>query len=268
MRLFKDPIALRTPFVSTERKKELLLFEKHIGIRFRRIELLNLAFSHRSFSNENTEDIDNNEKLEFLGDSVLGLVVAEYLFRNLPESREGDLARIKSHVVSEETLFIIARALKVENYILIGKGEEYSGGRGKKAIIADTTEAILGAYYIDSGFDHARELILRLLVPEITKVLEDRHQKDYKTLVQEYVQKKFKTYPKYKVMDRKGPDHNKVFWIEVIIDDKTYGPGKGSNKKEAEQNAAALAYEALTKEEPLPKRRYRRHQNRRRGRSD
>ena len=234
------------PSISHERRMELNLFEKTACIRFRNPRFLNLAFSHRSFANENPDKIDNNEKLEFLGDSVLGLVVCEYLYRNFPEKNEGDLARIKSFVVSEASLEAIAKILKVDNFILIGRGEEYSGGRSKRAIIADCMEAILGAYYLDSGFKAVRKFILEHLVPEIQKVLEDRHQKDYKTMLQEYVQKKYKSYPHYTLEKKTGPDHNRTFWVQVKIEGKTYGPGKGKNKKQAEQEAAGIAYMAIS----------------------
>lgn len=239
---------LRTPSpnsLTSERKKELHLFESHAGVRFKRIEFLNQAFSHRSFANESGGAIENNERLEFLGDSVLGLVVAEYLYEELPDRPEGELARIKSFVVSEESLAGIARSLRIDNFILIGKGEEYSGGRSKKAILADALEAIIGAYFLDSGFKAARKFVLRYLIPEITKVREDRHRKDYKTLLQELVQKQFKTYPRYTLTDRTGPDHDKTFWMSVEVDGTVYGPGSGKNKKEAEQAAAQLAWEAV-----------------------
>jgi len=233
------------PVPSGERKKELQLFQKHAQIRFKSLALLNLAFSHRSFANEQADGVDNNEKLEFFGDSVLGLVVSEYLVTALPDKTEGDMAKIKSHVVSEESLAEIGRILRLDNFILIGKGEEYSGGRSKKALIADAMEAIIGAYYLDSGFKAVRTFIQNLLIPQINKVLEDRHKKDYKTLLQEYVQKRFKSYPRYRIVHRKGPDHNRTFWIEVGIGKRTYGPGTGKNKKEAEQQAAGIAYKAL-----------------------
>jgi len=235
-------IDFRPPPVDQARKKELLLFEKNAGIRFRKLDFLNLAFSHRSFVNECKESIENNEKLEFLGDSVLGLVVSEYLYKNLPGKNEGDLARIKSFVVSEDSLAGIAKILKIDNFILIGKGEEYSGGRSKKAILADCMEAVIGAYFLDSGFKSSQVFVLKYLIPEITKVLENRHKKDYKTLLQEYVQKKYKNYPKYSIIKKAGPDHDRTFWIEVKVDNTIYGPGIGKNKKEAEQKAASLAY--------------------------
>lgn len=221
------------------------LFEKNTGVRFKKMDLLNLAFCHRSFANESPNKTDNNEKLEFLGDSVLGLVVSEYLYGILPEKAEGDLARIKSFVVSEESLAVIAKRIRIDNFILIGKGEEYSGGRNKKAILADCMEAIIGAYFLDSGMKPAKTFILKYLIPEINKVLENKHRKDYKTLLQEYIQKRYKSYPKYQLVKRTGPDHDKTFWMEVKVGGKTYGPGKGKNKKEAEQKAACLAFESL-----------------------
>ena len=233
------------PPISAERRAELHLFEQHAGVRFRNLGFLNLAFSHRSFANDSGGSANNNEKLEFLGDSVLGLAVCEYLYLNFPDKNEGDMARIKSFVVSENTLEIIAKSLRVDNFILIGRGEEYSGGRSKRAIISDCMEAIIGAYYLDSGFKSARRLVLKLIVPEIDKVLEDRHQKDYKTMLQEFVQKRYKTYPRYVLSKKTGPDHNRTFWVTVIIEGKDYGPGNGKNKKEAEQNAAGYAYKAL-----------------------
>jgi ribonuclease-3 len=237
----------RAPAVSLrpERKKELQLFERHAGIRFRELEFLNQAFTHRSFANEVGETAENNERLEFLGDSVLGLAVSEYLYETLPDQPEGELARIKSFVVSEASLSEISRKLRVDNYILIGRGEEYSGGRSKKAILADCLEAIIGAYYLDSGFMPSRQFVREMLVPEINKVLENKHAKDYKTLLQEHVQKRMKTYPKYKVVQKTGPDHDRTFWIEVHVVDRSFGAGKGKNKKEAEQEAARIAYEGM-----------------------
>ncbi len=245
--MFSKTVEFETaPPIAAERKAELTIFQKYAGIKFKNLLLLNLAFSHRSYANEISEDVANNEKLEFLGDSVLGLAVAEYLYVSLPSKAEGDLAKIKSFVVSEDSLSEIAKHIKIDNFILIGKGEEYSGGRSKKALLADALEAVIGAYFIDSGFKAARKFILKYLVPEITKVLEDKHKKDYKTLLQEYVQKRFKSYPKYSIQKKTGPDHDKTFWMEVAVGNKKYGPGKGKNKKEAEQNAARVAYEKLS----------------------
>ncbi len=245
---FQKNLKVKAPQIIASRKKELLLFENHAGLRFRKLDFLNLAFCHRSYANESHEDIDNNEKLEFLGDSVLGLLTSEYLYYLLPDRAEGDLARIKSFVVSENSLSTIAKAIKVDNFILIGKGEEYSGGRNKKAILADCMEAIIGAYYLDSGLKAVRSFVLRHLIPEIIKVLENKHEKDYKTLLQEFVQKRYKTYPKYKLVKKIGPDHDRTFLVEVRIKDKVFGPGEGKNKKAAEQSAASIAYAHYVRE--------------------
>jgi ribonuclease-3 len=242
----KNADEFRAPDITSERKRELVLFERSTGIRFRRQELLNLAFSHRSFAHESSKDVGNNERLEFLGDSVLGVMVSEYLFSNLPDRPEGDLAKIKSFVVSEDSLAAIAKNLKIDNFVLIGKGEEFSGGRSKKAILADCLEAIIGAYFLDSGFKSCKKFVLKFIIPEITKVLENKHRQDFKTLLQEHVQKIYKTYPKYALVQKTGPDHDKTFWMEVKIRERAYGPGKGKNKKEAEQNAASIAYKELT----------------------
>jgi ribonuclease III len=237
--------SITTGPIDSDRKKELQVFENHAGLRFRRLDLLNQAFAHRSHANEAGDGVENNERLEFLGDSVLGLVVAEYLYTTLQDRPEGELARIKSFVVSEDSLAGIARAIRIDNFILIGKGEEHSGGRRKKAILADALEAVIGAYFLDSGFKAARKFVLRHIVPEIQKVLEDRHRKDYKTLLQELVQKKYRIYPQYNLVKKTGPDHDRTFWIEVVVEGNHYGPGKGKNKKEAEQAAAREAWEDL-----------------------
>ncbi|MBU8914205.1 MAG: ribonuclease III [Spirochaetales bacterium] len=248
MRLFRRTEAHLAPVVDGVRRDELLVFQRHAGIKFKDVDLLNLAFCHRSFANEQGGAVGNNERLEFFGDSVLGVIVAEYLYESLPGRAEGELAKIKSFVVSEASLLGIARELRVDNFILIGRGEEFSGGRSKRAILADAMEAVIGAYFLDSGLRETRRFVLRFLVPEIAKVLEDRHEKDYKTLLQEYAQRKFKNYPKYVVSKRTGPDHDRVFWIEVEVAGKSYGPGKGPNKKQAEQAAASLAYASLMRD--------------------
>ena len=229
--------------LTRERKSDLAKFQKEAQARFRDIDLLNLAFTHRSCTNEDKSP--NNEKLEFLGDSVLGMAVADRLFALLADKAEGDLARVKSYVVSEEALAGIALSLGVDRLILLGKGEEHSGGRAKKAILADALEAIIGAYYLDSGFESATKFVLRLVEPEIEKVLQNRHRKDYKTLLQEYLQKFHRSYPAYRLVQKSGPDHDRTFWIVCGIGDVEYGPAAGKNKKEAEQGAAGLAYEAI-----------------------
>jgi ribonuclease-3 len=231
--------------LSRERKLQLTAFQKRADIRFRSLGLLNLSFTHRSCGNEDPIRSQNNERLEFLGDAVLGLVAASCLYESLGERAEGELARIKSYVVSEEVLSELAKELKLDECLLLGKGEEQSGGRGKKAILADATEALFGAYYLDSGFDAAFRFVRGLIEPEIAKVLQNRHHKDYKTMLQEYAQKYHRSYPAYRLVKKSGPDHDKTFWVSCEVAGAEYGPLSGKNKKEAEQSAAQAAYEAI-----------------------
>lgn len=233
---------------SRERKIELAAFQKAAGLKFKNVELLNLALTHRSCGNEDPARSQNNERLEFLGDAVLGMAAATRLYSLLAGKPEGELARIKSYIVSEEVLSELAKTLGIDRYILLGKGEEQSGGRAKKAILADAMEAIIGAYYLDAGFEVSNRFVLKLLEPEIQKVLQNRHRKDYKTILQEYVQKYRRSYPSYKLVRRSGPDHDRTFWVSCVIGEAEYGPIAGKNKKEAEQSAAKTAYDAILEE--------------------
>lgn len=221
------------------------MFEKIASIHFEDITLLDTAFCHSSYANENKHlNISDNERLEFLGDSVLNLCVSDYLYRSF-ECDEGEYTRIRSFVVSEDALAEIAKNLTVDNYIKIGKGEEFTGGRDKKAILADCMEAIFAACYLDQGLDAARRFILRLVVPAIHKVLENKHKKDYKTLLQEFVQKKYKTIPIYEFVKSDGPDHDQRFYFTVSFSKEKFGPMEGHSKKDAEQNVARFAWESL-----------------------
>ncbi|MDR1748378.1 MAG: ribonuclease III [Spirochaetaceae bacterium] len=223
----------------------LSVFQRNAGIRFKDISLLDLAFHHRSFSNESQEARVNNERLEFLGDAVLGMVVASCLYKDMSGHSEGDLARVKSVVVSENTLSEIAITLGIDSCLVLGKGEELSGGRQKKAILADAIEAVIGAYYLDSGYRLVDRFVLKLITPEIVKVQENRHRRDYKTLLQEYYQKRHKSCPKYELVRKTGPDHDRTFWVEVKLGETRYGPASGKNKKQAEQSAAKLAWDSI-----------------------
>jgi len=238
-------IPLRPPEISRRRRRELLLFQKKAGLRFKRLENLDLALCHRSFVHETSEDISNNETLEFLGDSVIGMVVADYLIRLLPDRTEGNLARIKAYVVSESTLAGIALKLGVDSIVHLGKGEEVSGGRKKKTLLCDCLEALVGALYLDSGYNRTAKFVLKNISSPIDLVLADRHRKDYKTLLQELAQKRFRCYPEYVLNRKTGPDHQRIFWMTVQINGESYGSGKGANKKSAEQEAARLAYEKI-----------------------
>ncbi|AEF83178.1 ribonuclease III [Leadbettera azotonutricia] len=222
-------------------------FLKTAGVRFKSMELLNLSFMHRSISNELDRAL-NNERLEFLGDSILGAITATLLYERLSDRPEGDLAKIKSVVVSEDILSGVARELQIDTLLILGKGEENSGGRSKNAILADALEAIIGAIYLDSGYKAAFAFVVSFMEAEISRVLEKRHHQDYKSLLQELCQRLYHNYPVYRLLKRSGPDHARLFWMEVIVSDIAYGPGTGRNKKTAEQEAAKMAYEALEKD--------------------
>ena len=240
---------LEFPEIEKGRKKQLTAFQKTIGLRFKSQELLNLSFIHRSVSNEKwlrcAAGAINNERLEFLGDSVLGASCSTIIYKKFPEKTEGELAKIKSVVVSEEVLSTVARLIQIDTMLLLGKGEELSGGRGKKAILADTMEALIGALYLDCGFTAAFDFISRYFTPEIDRITDSDYHRDYKSLLQEICQRNYKTYPKYNIIKSSGPEHERIFWIEVTIGDKTFGPGIGKNKKSAEQEAARMAFDAI-----------------------
>jgi len=235
------------------RRQNLIRFQKNLGIRFKSLGLLNTALSHKSYVNETDGVSENYEKLEFLGDAFLGLVISDCLYRRSLDSREGSLARIKSYVVSEQTLHRIGQEINIQRYLLIGKGEEKSGGRHRKGLIGDSVEALIGAFYVDSGYRQARRLVERLFFKEIIVVEKNLHEKDYKSILQEYVQKRFKTVPVYSVIKTKGPDHKRTFFVQVTVKKQTFGPGIGKNKKQAEQNAAGFALSALKKKRGIDK---------------
>jgi len=235
--------------LSTERKNKLAAFQKAAGFKFKKLDLLNLSLIHRSVSNELSPNIGgnkiNNERLEFLGDSILGAVCATLLFKLFNEKSEGELAKIKAVVVSEEILSAIALKLGVDKMLLLGKGEEKTGGRAKKAILADAMEALIGALYLDSGYKCVFDFVSRCISPEIEKVTGEDYHKDYKSLLQEYCQQQFRCYPEYVMVKRSGPEHDRTFWMEVRIGETVYGKGVGRNKKSAEQEAAKLAYNKI-----------------------
>ncbi len=229
--------------LSKERKSQLIKFCKSVKISFNNLDLLNQAFCHRSITNE-IKYFKNNERLEFLGDSVLGMVTASYLYNHY-DIVEGDLAKIKSVVVSEKILSEIALEINIQNLLILGKGEEKSGGRKKTAILADCMEAIIGAYYLDSGFKSVEKYVLSFMIPQIEKVF-DSGIKDYKTILQEKFQKISKMCPRYELISKTGPEHAQVFSVVVHLNDMTYGPCSGNSKKQAEQEVAKLALKSGT----------------------
>jgi ribonuclease-3 len=227
--------------LSPKRVQELTAFAKNISIKFSNINLLELAFTHRSVANEKGQKHINNERLEFLGDSVLGMATAAYLYEHFMDNPEGDLAKIKSSVVSEQSLAPIALKIGIDKMLILGKGEEMSGGRHKKAILADAVEAVIGAYYLDAGYKAAEKLVLSFMIPAIDNYVSDKGSKDYKTLLQEAHQKKYKSCPNYELVKETGPDHERTFWVTVHLKNASYGPESGKSKKEAEQNVAKKA---------------------------
>ena len=230
-------------FMDKKRKEQLNLFCKKVKIRFKDLELLDLAFHHRSITNEK-KHVKNNERLEFLGDSVLGIVTAAYLYKSFENSPEGDLAKIKSAVVSEKSLAPIAIELEIDKLLVLGKGEEATGGRTKPAILADCMEAIIGAYYLDSGYKNAEKYVLEFIIPQIDRAVSDGI-KDYKTQLQELYQKKTKKVPVYKLVEKTGPAHDQTFVVTVNLGEKLFGPAHAKTKKDAEQAAAKIALDYI-----------------------
>ena len=185
-----DAQVIKAPRITHERERELFSFQEKHNLHFKDLRYLNLAFTHTSYANEQREDVDNNERLEFLGDSVLGMITAEYLFSSFKSLHEGDFSKIKASVVSEESLSEIALEMGFDRYLLMGHGEELQGGKHKKAVLADAMEAVIAAIYLDQGLDKAREYTLSFISGQIEKYLKGSLDfKDYKTQLQEYLQK-------------------------------------------------------------------------------
>lgn len=226
--------------LTKERKHQLSDFCDRVGIKFKNLEHLDQAFHHRSLTNEK-HGVKNNERLEFLGDSVLGMVTASYLYKK-SDNPEGDLAKIKSAVVSEKALAPVALKFGIDKLLLLGHGEEMSGGRKKPAILADCMEAIIGAYYLEAGYKQAEKYVLSFIEPAVKEAFADGI-KDYKTQLQEKFQQKTKQCPRYELISKTGPDHDQTFKVCVHLGNKAFGPATAKSKKEAEQLAAKLALE-------------------------
>jgi ribonuclease-3 len=226
--------------VTKERKKELKELERKIGVRFKNKELLGQALTHKSFAYERKE-IKENERMEFLGDALLSLVIGEYLYKEYSHYNEGGLTKLRAVVVSRPTLVRCANLLNLGNYLLLGKGEESSGGRERSSILSNVLEAVIGALYLDRGYKKSRDFILNKLKGEIAIADREEHKNDYKSRFQELIQKEYKVKPLYKVSRVSGPHHNKDFEVEVRVKKELFGQGKGKSKKEAEQAAARQA---------------------------
>jgi ribonuclease-3 len=223
-------------------------FQKRLGYTFLKPELLREAVTHKSFLNEARDpDEKDNERLEFLGDSVLDLAVSEHLSTVYPASPEGELSKMKSRIVSERALARVASKLDLGRYLVLGKGEEMTGGREKPSLLADALEAVIAAIYRDGGFEPARKFILTAFLDEFESLALGKGGVDYKTELQEYCQREFDTLPRYQVLSESGPDHAKIFEVQINIRSSSAGTGTGRSKKEAEQQAAKKALEKFRK---------------------
>ena len=233
-----------------KRQQQLENFMRELEIPFQDVTLLDCALTHSSYANEmNGMKVPYNERLEFLGDAILDFVVGEYLFLRFPTMPEGDLSKARASVVSETPLAEWCASIHLGEYLLLGRGEEQSGGRQRPSILADAFEAIVGAIYIDSSYEAARSFILQSLNAYLNLVDSGNYCRDYKTIFQEYVQQEGEQEIHYSLCREEGPDHDKTFYMEVSVNGKVLGEGAGKSKKDAEQQAA---YTALKMFDALP----------------
>ena len=230
-----------------ERKRQLERFVLTLGLpRFHDLNLLDRALTHSSYANENKfHHIFHNERLEFLGDAILDLVVGEYVYRHYPNMPEGELSKARASVVSETPLASVGCDFQMGDYLLLGKGEAATGGKTRPSILADAFEAVVGAIYLDSSYQAAQTFILCRLRPYLQLVDSGNYGKDYKTLFQEFVQRKGEQSIAYFLDHEEGPDHNKTFYMAVAVNGRVLGKGAGKTKKDAEQHAAHEALKTL-----------------------
>lgn len=218
--------------------------ETKLGYQFQNPKLLDHALTHSSYANEHhLGSISSNERLEFLGDSVLGMIVADHIYRTFPDLPEGDLTRIRANLVCEGSLVLVAKEWDLGRYLKLGKGENACGGRSRPSILADAVEAVLAAVFLDGGLAHDRDIIQRFLLDRMEQV--NRASRDHKTYLQELVQRKSGQVLSYELIGESGPDHNKTFQMQVLLNGQPIGQGTGHSKKEAEQAAANAAIERL-----------------------
>ena len=236
-------------FLDKDRLKILHGLEKRLAYRFRDITLLSTALTHRSYVNENPQlAFSDNERFEFLGDAVLGVCVSDMLIKKYGDFSEGTLSKIRASLVNEKPLAKIAYHLNIGDCLLLGHGEENSGGRTKDSLLANALEAVIASVYLDSNFNKAKNAVNKLIEPLLKDASITFQYFDYKTALQELCQKRYKTAPVYTIVDSRGPDHAKTFAVKVTIADKTTQVGSGKSKKEAEKQAAQKAWEILQDE--------------------
>ena len=227
-------------------RKKLLELEKKIGYPFQDFDLLIRAMTHSSYANEHKkEQREHNERLEFLGDAVLELISSDYLFRNYPDTPEGTLTKKRASMVCEPTLALCAREISLGEYLLLGKGEDATGGRKRDSIVSDAMEALIGAIYLDGGFANAKEFIDRFILDDIEN---KQLFYDSKTTLQEIVQGSYDEDVRYEIVKEEGPDHNKNFYVHALLGKRILGEGCGHTKKAAEQQAAYCAIKKLRKQ--------------------
>ncbi|NCC66892.1 MAG: ribonuclease III [Clostridia bacterium] len=221
--------------------------ENKLGYQFRDRALLSTALSHSSYANENRGQVrESNERLEFLGDAVLGQVTASYLYLAYPGMPEGQMTRLRAELVCEQSLHNVAKQIELGNYIKLGKGEEHTGGRQRPSILADAVEALIAAMYLDGGLEIAKAFIDRYIL-SLAEVRVEHPLGDYKTELQEYIQRKPGQILQYEMVSESGPDHAKEFTVSVLLNGEAIGEGVGRTKKEAEQLAAKCAIEEISK---------------------
>ena len=221
-------------------------FQKNIGVDFGDTYLLEQSLVHSSYINENPGfSNSNNERLEFLGDAILGWIIAEKIYREFPDFQEGEMTRLRSALVRRETLARVARSIRLGDFLFMGKGEESSGGRSKTANLAGALEAVIAAVYFECGVEVAREFVLRILEREWKRAVDKGFEDDYKSMLQVMTQSKFQVIPFYILISERGPDHDKLFTVEVMAKNMVLGRGTGKSKKMAETNAARLALQQL-----------------------
>lgn len=232
-----------------ERKVEMLNLTKSLNIEMHDYSLLDVALTHTSYAHESKLKPRplHNERLEFLGDSVLSLIVTTYMYTNYPKMNEGNLTKVRAYLVCEDSLAKYSKKIGIGKYLKLGKGEIISGGRERNSILADAFEAVLGSYYIDQGLEKATQYLLGMMIDELKQVAEVGVWKDYKTRLQELVQKEGSVEVVYELQGEHGPDHEKLFDTAVLVNGEILGTGMGKSKKEAEQNAAQLAIEVIEK---------------------
>ena len=224
---------------------DLSNLEKKIKIEFKNKSLLKEALTHCSYLNENPKMGPHNERMEFLGDSVLELITSEFLFKKYPDQAEGQLTVLRAALINYQILARVAREIGLENYIFLSKGEAKDTGKGREAILANAFEALLAAIYLDRGYKLSHDFISRFLLPHLDEILKKQLYRDSKSFLQEMIQDKFKVTPTYKVLEESGLDHQKNFRIGVYVGEKLIAEGRGSSKQEAEVNAASQALSSL-----------------------